>query len=193
MVVPALFWVFQITVGLWILAEIVLQVVQFRRGARARTTEWRSLGAIVLGIALGDVLAGLARRFVPVLAAHIPWVVAFSVALPVLWFGIGFRLWAMRTLGQFFRGVVHVQEGHRLVSAGPYRMLRHPSYTGALIAVVGICLLFNNFLAMIAFAGCAFAGIYYRIRVEERVLIEGLGAEYAEYRKHTKRLIPGVW
>jgi protein-S-isoprenylcysteine O-methyltransferase Ste14 len=191
--VVLLFWIFQASVLLWLLAEVVLQTLQYRRGGHARTTEWRSLGMIVICIFAGNVLARLTVGYARPLALHIPLVVVFLVAIPILWLGVGFRLWAMRTLGRFFRGVVHVQHDHQVVRHGPYRLIRHPSYTGVLVAILGISLLFNNILAMILFVGCTFAGILYRIRVEERVLTQSLGVEYTDYSASTARLVPGVW
>ena len=188
-----LVWIFEISLLIWLLAEVVMQVVQWRQGGRAQRTEWRSLGMLVVAFAIGNVLGALARDNVRALDLHIPWKVLFFVAIPVLWFGVGFRLWSIRTLGKFFRGVVHVQENHEVVRDGPYRVLRHPSYTGALIAILGVALTFNNILAIVVFVGCGFVGIYYRIVVEERVLIEGLGKAYTDYVTTTKRLIPGVW
>ncbi|MGH3621741.1 MAG: methyltransferase family protein [Sciscionella sp.] len=188
-----LVWVLRISVWLWLLAELVLQARQYHAGGRATVTEWRSLGVILLSVGIGEVLASLAVRDVPALGLHIPWVVAFSVAIPVLWFGVGFRVWAIHTLGRYFRFVVHVQQGHKVVEHGPYRLVRHPSYSGLLLAIAGASLLVNNILGIVALLACVFAGAYYRIRVEERVLTRELGAEYSTYAAHTARLLPGVW
>jgi protein-S-isoprenylcysteine O-methyltransferase Ste14 len=185
--------IFWISLWAWLLAEVVLQVSQYFSGGRARVSEWRSLGLIVLSVAVGEVLAAFAARRLPSLDLHIPWVVAFGVAIPVLWVGAGFRLWSIRTLGRYFRGVVHVQQDHEVIQRGPYRILRHPSYAGALLAVAGVSLLLNNILAIVILLACVFAGTYYRIRVEERVLTEELGTAYATYASHTARLVPGVW
>ena len=148
---------------------------------------------IILSIWLGNVLARQAALHLPALRIPVPYPILLGTGLVLLWGGVAFRLWAIRTLGRYFRGVVHLQEGHQVVSSGPYRSLRHPSYAGAVVAVLGISLIFANIAALVAFVGCVLLGVVYRIRVEERVLLTGLGNEYAEYAAQTKRLLPRVW
>jgi protein-S-isoprenylcysteine O-methyltransferase Ste14 len=188
-----LVWILRISVYLWLLGEVVLQLNQLRKSGRAKKSEWRSLGVIVVSVLVGEVLAGFAARDVPALGLHIPWGVAFCIAIPVMWVGVAFRLWSIHTLGRYFRGVVHVQEDHRVIQHGPYRILRHPAYAGVLLAVVGLSLLLNNILAIVILLACVFGGVYYRIRVEEHVLTTELGAAYATYAARTSRLVPGVW
>lgn len=186
-------WILRISLWVWLLTEVMLQLNQLRKGGRAKMSEWRSLGVIVVSVLVGEVLATYAVRGVPVLDLHIPWVVAFCIAIPAMWVGAGFRLWSIHTLGRYFRGVVHVQQGHEVIQHGPYRILRHPSYAGVLLAVVGLSLLLNNILAIVVLLVCVFGGICYRIRVEERVLTTELGAAYTRYAARTARLLPGVW
>jgi protein-S-isoprenylcysteine O-methyltransferase Ste14 len=176
----------------WMVAEVVMQRRQYLMGGKAVRTEWRSLGAVIGTILLGEVLAVVARSAVPGadFGATVP---VLSAALVLLWAGIAFRLWAIHTLGRFFRGVVHVQADHRVVTAGPYRVLRHPSYAGALVAVLGLALAFQNAVSLVALFGCALAGVLYRIRVEEQVLGSALGDAYTAYAAGTSRLVPGLW
>jgi len=78
-----------------------------------------------------------------------------------------------------------------VIEAGPYRFIRHPSYTGFLITLLGFGLsLTNNWLSLLVIMGCALIGFIYRIYVEERVLQAHLGQPYQEYMQRTKRLIP---
>jgi protein-S-isoprenylcysteine O-methyltransferase Ste14 len=186
-------WLTQATLIVWVLAEIVLQIRQFRQGNKATVTEWGSLAVIAISIVIGNVLARLAVRGLPWLGLGIPFGMRLAVALPLAWVGIGFRLWSIHTLGRFFRGVVHVQADHQVIQHGPYRLLRHPSYAGALLAVIGFSVLFGNVASMVLFIGSALIGILYRIRVEERVLCEELGDSYRSYAARTRRLIPGMW
>jgi len=78
-------------------------------------------------------------------------------------------------------------------ATGPYRVLRHPSYTGLLLVLVGIGLLLGNWLSLLAVAVAATAALVYRIGVEERALEAALGDRYREYAATRKRLIPYVW
>jgi protein-S-isoprenylcysteine O-methyltransferase Ste14 len=188
--IEVLGWLLNVTLLAWVLAEVVMQVRQYRMSGPAEITEWRSLGAIVLSLAVGWVLATLAKHELPGLRFSVD---ALAVALPLMWAGIAFRLWAIRTLGRFFRGVVHVQADHQVVRHGPYRWLRHPAYAGALVAVVGIALTFHNVASFVVYVACGAAGVLYRIHVEERVLLAALGADYEQYAATTARLVPRVW
>jgi protein-S-isoprenylcysteine O-methyltransferase Ste14 len=182
-----------IAVALWTLGEVGLQLTQLLRSRRTLTREWTSYGGITLTAALAVVLAGFLRRALPALdyASRQPgWVLA-SVVLIVL--GAGFRLWSIVTLGRYFRAVVHIQEDHHVVRSGPYRVLRHPSYTGLLVALLGVALIFGNYLSAVVFFLLVLAGVLYRIRVEEKVLLTGLGDDYAVYMRETSRLVPGLW
>lgn len=76
---------------------------------------------------------------------------------------------------------------------GPYRWIRHPSYTGALITLFGVGLALGNWLSLIVILVAGFTGYSYRVMVEERTLLTALGEPYREYMKHTKRFIPFVY
>ena len=182
-----------IVVALWAIGEVGLQLLQLLRSERTKRQEWGSYGGIALTAGLAVVVANLLRRVLPALdypARQPGWAVA-TVVLVVL--GAGFRLWSIATLGRYFRAVVHIQENHHVVRSGPYRVLRHPSYTGLLVALFGVALLFGNYASSVVFELLVIAGVLYRIRVEERVLLDGLGDDYATYMRETNRLIPGVW
>ena len=185
-------FLFNASVFGWMLAEVLMQVRRYRMGSRTVRTEWRSLGVVAGAVAVGEVLDAVLATNVH--GADIGGGSAeLTVALVVLWAGVALRLWAIRVLGRFFRGVVHVQEDHQVVRDGPYRVLRHPAYTGALVAVFGLALASDNLLSVVALFGCALVGVLYRIRVEERVLISALGEAYTGYAATTSRLLPGIW
>jgi protein-S-isoprenylcysteine O-methyltransferase Ste14 len=106
--------------------------------------------------------------------------------------GIVIRQWAIAVLGRFFSRTVAVQEKQTVVENGPYRYVRHPSYTGALIFFVGFGLALQSWGAILALVPI-FAVVYgYRMRVEEQVLISEFGEAYVSYSRRTKRLIPYV-
>lgn len=185
-------YLINVSIWLWIAAEVVMQWRQYRSGGKAVRTEWRSLAVVAAGAVVGEVLALIALSALPG-ADFGGRTATLTAALLVLWAGVGFRLWAIRSLGRFFRGVVHVQADHQVVRSGPYRVLRHPSYTGALVAVLGTALTFGNVASVALLTGCNVLGVLYRIRVEERVLGTELGSAYTEYAAQTARLVPGLW
>ena len=100
---------------------------------------------------------------------------------------------AVATLGQFFQPRLVVQDGHRVVADGPYRVVRHPSYTGPILIFVGIGYVLDNWIGLGLCVVLPLASYAYRIVIEERVLIEGLGDPYEEYRRGTWRIAPGIW
>jgi protein-S-isoprenylcysteine O-methyltransferase len=116
----------------------------------------------------------------------------YAIGLALFIAGLVLRWYAIIYLGRFFTVDVAIAEEHELIDSGPYRFIRHPSYTGALLAFVGFGLCLGNWLSffcIIPIAG-AFA---WRIRVEERALLGALGEEYHAYTQRTKRLIPFVY
>lgn len=111
----------------------------------------------------------------------------------LIWLGMGLRIWAVRTLGKFFRTSVILQPDHRVITAGPYRRLRNPSYTGALISFVGIGLALDNWASLGLATGCMVLGYIRRISVEQRALTERFGQEYRDYIGRSWALVPFLW
>jgi protein-S-isoprenylcysteine O-methyltransferase len=103
---------------------------------------------------------------------------------------MAFRLWAVLVLGRFFRVTVLVQDEHRLVEAGPYRLLRHPAYTGSLLTMIGLGLAMGNWLSLAAMVLTPLAAYAYRIRVEEEALRARFGESYERYAAARWRLVP---
>lgn len=106
--------------------------------------------------------------------------------------GIALRWWSIAVLGKFFTVDVAISDQHRVVDTGPYRFVRHPSYTGALVALLGLGLCLGNWLSMLCLMTPITAAFLWRIRVEERALVAALGENYLNYARRTKRLIPFV-
>ena len=150
------------------------------------------------GVLVGSMVAALLLAIVAarnVSGAVMPgsgwiWVVA---GVAVMWAGIALRVWAIAVLGRFFRRDVVIQDGQRVVTAGPYRVIRHPAYTGNLVVATGLGLALCNWLSLAVLVVVPLLGHLPRIRVEEAELERGLGKEYVVYEASTRRLIPGVW
>ena len=117
----------------------------------------------------------------------------FGLGIAIVLFGAAFRDWSIVSLGRWFRREVTIEPGQRLVRRGPYRVLRHPSYTGIILIFAGFGLAIGSWVGAAAAVVVVLAGLVPRIRVEERALANTFGAEYTEYASSTARLVPGVW
>lgn len=107
--------------------------------------------------------------------------------------GVALRALSVRTLGQYFTYVVKVTPDQKVVDTGPYRLIRHPSYTGGTLIGFGIGLSLQYALAPAILGGAMLASYLVRLTVEERALAETIGQPYRDYMARTKRLIPFVW
>jgi protein-S-isoprenylcysteine O-methyltransferase len=105
--------------------------------------------------------------------------------------GIALALWARYYLGKNWSALPSIKEGHELVTSGPYRYVRHPIYTGIIVAMLGP-MLTSSSIWFIIFFGMCFTFVW-RIRKEEQFMTELFGEKYLEYKKRTKALIPFVW
>ncbi|MGD0853742.1 MAG: isoprenylcysteine carboxylmethyltransferase family protein [Acidimicrobiales bacterium] len=117
----------------------------------------------------------------------------FIVGLVVMALGIALRQWSVLVLGQFFTVQVHVHEGQTVVDTGPYRYVRHPSYSAIVMTFVGMGIALENWLSLATLLVVPTIGLVVRIRVEERALTDALGEPYREFSASRARLIPRVW
>ena len=183
--------VFNIALVVWILSEwsIRMRSRLNREGARV---DRNSLLVVVASVFAG--LFGaieIARRANGADLPDARWLLVAGVAL--IGAGIAFRQWAVAVLGRFFTVDVRVQPGQTVVERGPYRWLRHPSYTGLIATFVGMGLALDNWASLAVLAVLPTAGLVYRIHFEERALLEGLGEPYRRFAASRRRLFPGVW
>jgi protein-S-isoprenylcysteine O-methyltransferase Ste14 len=179
-----------VTLAGWAVFELGLRVRESvqSRGATGQDRATRVLIAAAIGGAI--VLALLTANRVSALripGPHRP------AGLVVMWLGLAIRVWAVAALGRAFRTTVEVDPDQAIVSSGPYRWVRHPSYTGLLLIVAGLGLAAGNWLALAGCVALPLAALLRRIRVEETELTRVLGQPYRVYRTKTKRLIPGLW
>jgi protein-S-isoprenylcysteine O-methyltransferase Ste14 len=135
----------------------------------------------------------LAARHVPIRQLNesvLPYglgLVATGVALTAA--GLAFAVWARVHLADNWSGMVTVKQAHALVRDGPYRFVRHPIYTGLLVALIGSALVRNEWRAVLAVA-IAFAALWRKLQVEEQFMTEVFGDEYRRYRQEVPALIP---
>jgi protein-S-isoprenylcysteine O-methyltransferase Ste14 len=117
----------------------------------------------------------------------------FVVGVLLMATGIAIRQWAVALLGRFFTIDVRVHSGQTVVDAGPYRWVRHPSYSGLLMTLIGIGMALGNWAALAALIILPTAGLVVRISVEERALTDALGEPYRRFAASRARLVPGLW
>jgi protein-S-isoprenylcysteine O-methyltransferase Ste14 len=105
--------------------------------------------------------------------------------------GVAFAIWAREHLGKLWSGTITLKEGHRIVQSGPYRLARHPIYTGILTGVVGVVLARGDLASLLALVLFAL-GVARKIAIEEKLLGSRFGEEYAAYRKKVRAIIPFI-
>jgi protein-S-isoprenylcysteine O-methyltransferase len=171
-------------------SEIILAIARrSKSGGQSRdrhslTTLWI---AIMVGIA-GSILAANNFR-----SAALPYPVLGLIGLILFAAGILLRWYSIIYLGRFFTVDVSIAIEHKVIDSGPYRFIRHPSYTGALVAFVGFGLCLRNWMALLILVLPITAAFLWRIQVEERALTDALGDGYRQYANRTKRLVPFVY
>jgi protein-S-isoprenylcysteine O-methyltransferase len=186
-----LYWATLILAFSYLGLEIFLLVS--RRGKQAVTPADRGTLSAVWILICGGCLAGF------FLASQVPaldwpeesWILGLADGLLIA--GIVLRIWAIRHLGRYFTVDVGIQPGHQVIQNGPYRFVRHPSYSGAILALAGIGCLTFNWLGLILILVCTSVAYALRIPVEEKALLAQFGPEYQEYAGRTKRLIPWIY
>jgi protein-S-isoprenylcysteine O-methyltransferase Ste14 len=148
---------------------------------------WAPLVIAFLLLGPGEWFEGsfLKERFVPKEA----WVKWLGLTLAI--FGVFMACWSRHILGRNWSSVVQLKQEHVLIDSGPYRYIRHPIYTGLLLAFVGTALKVGDWRGLIAVA-IVLASFWRKLRLEERWLTEQFGPSYAAYMQRTKALVPGV-
>jgi protein-S-isoprenylcysteine O-methyltransferase Ste14 len=182
---------FSAAVAAWAVFELVMRVRQRLRAGRPAAPD---ASAIVLVPCLAAAVIAsqvLGRRGGRLWPGGLVWPVVAGLALIVA--GIGLRAWSIATLGRFFQYQIQIQPGHLVVTGGPYRYVRHPSYTGIAIVLTGIALASDDLWSLVAAAALGGAGLAVRIHAEERQLAQALGGEYEQFAAGRKRLVPGIW
>lgn len=144
----------------------------------------------VIGTVWGSIAIGMWVAFLVTGAAITNGRIAvFILGLILMVAGMALRWYSIRVLGASFTCEVSTRPDQEVIQSGPYRWIRHPSYTGGLITVLGVLVCCVNWLSFPALI-VVLAGYAYRIRIEERALARDLGPAYRDYMRRTKRLIP---
>ena len=105
--------------------------------------------------------------------------------------GLAFCVWARATLGRNWSGTITLKEGHELIERGPYRLVRHPIYTGLLAMFLATAIAFG-YLGGIVAVILAFASFWIKLSEEERLMLQQFPDQYRSYQQRVKRIIPFV-
>jgi protein-S-isoprenylcysteine O-methyltransferase len=191
---PSLIYAIIFTISFW--CWLIFEIWVFSRDRRAVKTSSRARGnslGVIIAIVIGITLGLNFPIIVPLLNIRNHFVIFFTLGITLLWIGILFRYWAIHTLGKFFRTKLDIQEHHELIMNGPYKYLRHPSYTGAMLTFIGLGFGIGNWLSIAVLITSGLTAYVFRIRVEERMLLKQFNKAYRDYKKKTWRLIPFIW
>ena len=121
------------------------------------------------------------------------WDIFFVLGAILTIFGLMIRIKSILTLKRQFTYTVTKIESHELIDAGLYRLIRHPGYLGQLIIFLGISTSLSNWISILSMIIFVIIGYSYRIKVEEKFMIEQLGNRYIDYQRLTKKLIPLIY
>jgi protein-S-isoprenylcysteine O-methyltransferase Ste14 len=129
------------------------------------------------------------HRYWTFITFHVPWLQVVGTALLIV--STLYIVWARLVIGKMWASHAVVKEGHKLVTTGPYRITRHPIYSGLFGMILGSALSLGHGLI---FLGFVFALLIFmnRIRIEEQLMISTFGDQYVQYKKRVPQLIPGL-
>jgi protein-S-isoprenylcysteine O-methyltransferase len=185
--------------AIWCVSEIVINLISFRNRSRDLSEEADRFSYFIVWFSTVPpiLLAYLIQKH-SIFANEFG---SFSTLFPLLGylgclfiaFGVTIRVMAVAMLKKQFTVTVSIIERHEIVDTGIYGVIRHPAYLGHLVSLFGIGLVLGNWVGLTALMVLPFAGILYRIQVEESALLRYFGPAYQAYASRTKRLLPGIW
>jgi protein-S-isoprenylcysteine O-methyltransferase Ste14 len=184
---PIFALIFWIAFAIWTLPEMFA----WKAKRSVDSSSARDQGSLILIAALwwiGIALDFSLSLFLPQAAISWQRTLLFIAGICLMLLGVALRWYSVSVLGKYFTFDVAIQSGQVLVEVGPYRYVRHPSYSGALLSLLGFGLSLGNWAGLAASLFCL--GYAYRIPVEEAALASALGEPYKQYLKRTWRLLP---
>lgn len=176
---------------IWLLSEIMVNRLTRSTKQDQPGKDKNSLSLIWATIIVSISLAVyVALNYLCPIYAGLPIVYA---GLSLILTGVIFRLIIVRSLGNYFTADVTIRENHTLKKDGFYKHLRHPSYFASLVSFIGFGITLNNWISLAIIVTAILSAFIYRIKVEEKALLEYFGQEYAGYKKSTKAIIPFIY
>jgi protein-S-isoprenylcysteine O-methyltransferase Ste14 len=176
----------------WVASEIFIGIATRTRRGDGVVKDRGSLAVlwvtITLAMTAGGIIGGVQGAN---LFATVPGLT--EAATVVLIAGLAIRWTAILSLGKAFSSNVAIRSTQKVYEGGLYRWMRHPSYTGMVLAFLAVAVQYRNWISFLVVMLPTTVALLYRIHVEEIALNEAFGAEYAKYSRQTKRLIPGIY
>jgi len=175
----------------WGLSELGLSV--FKRSKAGAASRDRHSLPVIWGVNLTAVILGV------FLAYHAPgwrlpgWLPEQVAGGSLFVAGLILRWYAIIYLGRFFTVNVAIADDHQVIQTGPYRWVRHPSYSGGLLMILGFCVCMGNLASLLVIMVPCTGVLLWRMRIEEAALRAALGEPYAAYMRSTRRLIPLIY
>jgi len=121
------------------------------------------------------------------------WDTFFAIGMTLIGLGLMVRIHSILTLKQYFTYSISKVENHKIIETGLYKFIRHPGYLGQIFIFMGISISISNWLSILAMMLAITLAYLYRIKVEERFMLEQIGENYLNYQNRTKRLIPMIF
>ena len=174
--------------GLWLIAEWIHSL-----NHKAESTDWDKFSRTVWDVGTCIGVIGVVVGYTDVGRIETGSSFLGLGGIVVMFVGLAIRWTAIYTLGRYFTRTVTIKDDHRIIQRGLYKHLRHPAYTGALLAHVGLGLAFANWVSFLLIFAPILVAALYRMHIEEDALVQAFGGEYVEYARNTKRLIPKVY
>jgi protein-S-isoprenylcysteine O-methyltransferase Ste14 len=180
-----------VAAGWWLFEYLMHGRIAPRQSGNENQAPDRTNLAVIAGLYGSIVAAAILGHF-----GHLPWPghntwpVITGIVLILL--GIALRIWATYTLGRFFQFHIQVLDGQHIVTGGPYRFVRHPSYAGTILVMAGFGFASGDIWGLVAALAIIGTALAIRIRAEERMLTASFGAEYERFAAKRKRVLPAL-
>jgi protein-S-isoprenylcysteine O-methyltransferase Ste14 len=181
--------VFIVSIGAFSAGELV-QAFRLRRGATRVDVGAETLLRLML---FGSIVMFPLGKTVAPGAVIGGGMFLFALGVVIGWAGALLRWWSFVTLGRYFTVVVQTSADQPVIDRGPYRVLRHPSYTGLILMFAGVGLMIGNWVSAAGAVILILIALIHRLRIEERALNAALGDRYREFAASRARLVPYVW
>jgi protein-S-isoprenylcysteine O-methyltransferase Ste14 len=183
--------------GAFLMSEILINVLKRGDKSSSNAKIGKISNAMIMIVGLSSIVLGTAIGFLAKFM-NIRWLFSpnyfiSSIGLLLIIIGVVIRVSAVLTLNKYFTVDVTILNDHRLIRSGVFKYIRHPSYFGLLIAVLGLGITMVNWLSTIVLVVPHAIIILLRIKEEERALEEHFGKDYEAYERNTKRLIPFIY